>query len=106
MILDGRELEFYKYDGDYKPLLEKVRETLNEVAAGWTREQKDHCLEETEESFKVRRRGSLHPKPQTLTAVPAKARLISQLSQQTTVQYRDLTTFKVASHSSTACEVM
>ena len=54
MILDGRELEFYKYDGDHKPLLEKVRETLNEVAAGWTREEKDRCLEETEQSFKVR----------------------------------------------------
>ena len=54
MILDGRELEFYKYDGDFKPLLEDVRDKLNEVASNWSREQKDHCLGETEQSFKVR----------------------------------------------------
>lgn len=54
MILNRKELEFYRYDGDYKPMLENVRDRLNEVAASWTREQKDHCLEETEKSFKVR----------------------------------------------------
>lgn len=55
MILDGRELEFYKYDGDYKPLLEDVRDKLNDVALSWSREQKDHCLGETEQSFKVKK---------------------------------------------------
>ena len=54
MILEGQELEFYKYDGDYKPLLEGVRDNLNEVASSWDRDQKDHCLGETEQSFKVR----------------------------------------------------
>ena len=53
MILDGRELEFYKYNGDHRPLLEDVRDKLNEVASNWSREQKDHCLGETEQSFKV-----------------------------------------------------
>lgn len=53
MILDGRQLEFYKYDGDYKPFLEDVRDRLNVVADSWSREQKDHCLEETEQSFRV-----------------------------------------------------
>ena len=57
MILDGRELEFYKYNGDYKPFLEDVRDNLNEVASNWSREQKDHCLGETEQSFKVRTSG-------------------------------------------------
>ena len=54
MLLDKRELEFYKYDGDYKPMLEGVRNTLNDVAESWTREQKDRCLQETEKSFSVR----------------------------------------------------
>lgn len=52
MLLEGRELEFYRYEGDVREKLDAVRERLNEVAEGWTREQKDRCLAETEESFK------------------------------------------------------
>ncbi|KZV18884.1 heme oxygenase 1, chloroplastic-like [Dorcoceras hygrometricum] len=51
-ILDGKELEFYKWDGDLSQLLQNVRDKLNNVAQNWTREEKDHCLEETEKSFK------------------------------------------------------
>ncbi|CAL8470900.1 g10442 [Coccomyxa elongata] len=52
MILDSRELQFYKYDGDFRAKLDDVRAQLNAVAEGWTREEKDSCLEETEKSFK------------------------------------------------------
>ncbi|XP_019189601.1 PREDICTED: heme oxygenase 1, chloroplastic-like [Ipomoea nil] len=52
-ILNKKELEFYKWDGDLSQLLQNVREKLNKVADSWTREQKDHCLEETEKSFKL-----------------------------------------------------
>ena len=41
-----------QYDGDYKPMLDGVRQALNDVAEGWTREQKDHCLDETMMSFR------------------------------------------------------
>lgn len=51
-ILDKKELEFYKWDGDLSELLQNVREKLNKVAHSWTREEKNHCLEETEKSFK------------------------------------------------------
>ncbi|XP_078432390.1 heme oxygenase 1, chloroplastic-like [Wolffia australiana] len=51
-ILDNRELEFYKWDGDLSLLLQNVREKINAVAGDWTRDEKDHCLEETEKSFK------------------------------------------------------
>ncbi|KAB1209084.1 Heme oxygenase 1, chloroplastic [Morella rubra] len=51
-ILNGKELEFYKWDGDLSQLLQNVREKLNKVAEDWTREEKNHCLEETEKSFK------------------------------------------------------
>ncbi|KAI0491662.1 hypothetical protein KFK09_025922 [Dendrobium nobile] len=51
-ILDGKELEFYKWEGDLRQLLQNVREKLNEVANDWSREEKNHCLEETEKSFK------------------------------------------------------
>ncbi|CAH8389556.1 unnamed protein product [Eruca vesicaria subsp. sativa] len=51
-ILDGRELEFYKWDGELSKLLQNVREKLNKVAEEWTRDEKNHCLEETDKSFK------------------------------------------------------
>ncbi|KAJ4958697.1 hypothetical protein NE237_025808 [Protea cynaroides] len=50
-ILDNKELEFYKWDGDLSQLLQGVREKLNKVAESWSREEKNHCLEETEKSF-------------------------------------------------------
>ena len=57
MLLERHALEFYKYPkaegGDHRPLLEKVRASLDAVAEGWTREEKDRCLAETEESFKM-----------------------------------------------------
>ncbi|PSS13850.1 Heme oxygenase [Actinidia chinensis var. chinensis] len=53
MILDKKELEFYKWNGDLSQLLQGVRDKLNRVAESWTREEKNHCLEETEKSFKL-----------------------------------------------------
>ncbi|CAH9088054.1 unnamed protein product [Cuscuta europaea] len=52
-ILNKKELEFYKWDGDISQLLQNVREKLNKVSESWTREQKNHCLEETQKSFKL-----------------------------------------------------
>ncbi|KAL8206243.1 hypothetical protein R6Q57_009794 [Mikania cordata] len=51
-ILNGKVLEFYKWDGDLPLLLQNVREKLNKVAENWTRDEKNHCLQETEKSFK------------------------------------------------------
>ncbi|XVF48094.1 hypothetical protein PTKIN_Ptkin03bG0163700 [Pterospermum kingtungense] len=51
-ILDNKELEYYKWDGDLSQLLQNVRNKLNKVAECWTRDEKNHCLEETEKSFK------------------------------------------------------
>lgn len=50
-ILNKKELEFYKWEGNLSQLLQNVRNKLNEVASSWSREEKDHCLEETEKSF-------------------------------------------------------
>lgn len=51
MILDNKQLEFYKYESDVKELLNAVRDKINDVAEEWTREQKDKCLDETEKAF-------------------------------------------------------
>lgn len=53
MLLGGKQLQFYQWDGDVSQLLDGVRASLNELAEGWTREQKDHCLQETLDAFKV-----------------------------------------------------
>lgn len=51
-LINKKELEFYKWDGDLPQLLQNVRDKLNKVAQSWSREEKNHCLEETEKSFK------------------------------------------------------
>ncbi|CAL9238398.1 unnamed protein product [Arabidopsis halleri] len=51
-ILDNKELEFYKWDGQLSELLQNLSEELNKAAELWTREEKNHCLAETEISFK------------------------------------------------------
>eukprot|EP00267_Zea_mays_P053206 XP_020406319.1 heme oxygenase 1, chloroplastic-like [Zea mays] len=50
-ILNNKELEFYKWEGNLSQLLQNVRNKLNQVASSWSWEEKDHCLEETEKSF-------------------------------------------------------
>lgn len=57
MLLDRKQLAFYAYgeDGaaDYKPMLDAVRASIDALAAGWTRDQKDACLNETAKSFQM-----------------------------------------------------
>ena len=52
MILDGKALDFYQWAGSLEQSMAAVKESLNAVAEGWSREQKDRCLAETELSFK------------------------------------------------------
>ncbi|XP_028801254.1 heme oxygenase 1, chloroplastic-like isoform X2 [Neltuma alba] len=52
-ILDKKVLEFYKWDGQLAQMLQNVRDKLDKVAEEWTREEKNHCLEETKKSFKL-----------------------------------------------------
>ncbi|KAK4265196.1 hypothetical protein QN277_026279 [Acacia crassicarpa] len=52
-ILNNKVLEFYKWEGQLSQLLQNVRDKLNKVTEGWTREEKTHCLDETEKSFKL-----------------------------------------------------
>lgn len=52
-LLDGRELEFYKWEGDVKELLGAVSESIDELAATWTAEERQACLEETARAFQL-----------------------------------------------------
>jgi heme oxygenase len=49
--LEGWVGDFYKWDGDVKAMLNEVRARLNEAAEGWSREEKDACLNETPATF-------------------------------------------------------
>ncbi|XP_072971139.1 probable inactive heme oxygenase 2, chloroplastic [Typha angustifolia] len=51
-LLEGKELEFYKWDGDVQVLLKDVREKLNKLGEHWTREEKNKCLREAAKSFR------------------------------------------------------
>ncbi|KAL3747688.1 hypothetical protein ACJRO7_016484 [Eucalyptus globulus] len=51
-ILNNKDLEFYKWDGELKQMLQNLRDKINKITLGWTMEEKNHCLEETERSFK------------------------------------------------------
>lgn len=52
MLLDGRTLEFYKWEEDPKEvLLPALRSKIDALVSGWSREQKDTCLAETARSF-------------------------------------------------------
>ncbi|WVZ91442.1 hypothetical protein U9M48_037611 [Paspalum notatum var. saurae] len=46
-----RELEFYQWEGDLSLLQQNVRGKLNQVASGWSRAEKDTCLDEMEKAF-------------------------------------------------------
>ncbi|TVU46706.1 hypothetical protein EJB05_06257, partial [Eragrostis curvula] len=50
-ILEGRELEFYKWDTDVELLLKDAREKLNELSKHWTRKDRNLCLKEAGKCF-------------------------------------------------------
>jgi heme oxygenase len=51
-VLDGKELNFYQWD-DLDSSLQNTKDKLNAEAEKWSDEQKIHCLDETEQSFKM-----------------------------------------------------
>ncbi|XP_047942700.1 heme oxygenase 1, chloroplastic-like [Salvia hispanica] len=51
-ILNGKELECYKYEGELPQLLQNVRDKLNTLGERWSREEKNRCLDEFQNSFK------------------------------------------------------
>ncbi|KAL1190121.1 putative inactive heme oxygenase 2 [Cardamine amara subsp. amara] len=51
-LLEGKELEFNKWEGEAQDLLRGVREKLNMLGEHWTRDEKNKCLKETAKAFK------------------------------------------------------
>ncbi|CAA0830295.1 Probable inactive heme oxygenase 2-chloroplastic [Striga hermonthica] len=51
-LLEGRKLEFYKWEGDAEQLLTSVREKLNALGEHWSRDEKNKCLSEATKAFR------------------------------------------------------
>ncbi|CAN8314001.1 unnamed protein product [Cochlearia groenlandica] len=51
-LLEGKELEFNRWEGNAQELLRGVREKLNVLGEHWTRDEKNKCLKETAKAFK------------------------------------------------------
>ncbi|KAK1288167.1 hypothetical protein QJS10_CPB19g01668 [Acorus calamus] len=51
-LLEGKELEFYRWEGDMQEMMRDVREKLNMIGEHWSRDEKNRCLREAAKSFK------------------------------------------------------
>jgi hypothetical protein len=49
---DTPPLQFYTWQGELSEHMAAVRESINAVAEGWSKEEKERCLAETALSFK------------------------------------------------------
>lgn len=52
LLLDRKTLEFYKWDGDLNEIKGTVKESIEQMAQGWSREQKDMCIGATMDAFR------------------------------------------------------
>lgn len=52
LLLDRKTLEFYKWDGDLNEIKGAVKESIEQMAQGWSREQKDMCIGATMDAFR------------------------------------------------------
>lgn len=50
-LLQGKTLAFYQWEGDVKELLEGVRRSIDQLAQGWSQEERQACMEETQSCF-------------------------------------------------------
>lgn len=51
-LLQGRELEFCRWEGEEEESLRLVREKLNALGEHWTRDEKNKCLKEATKAFR------------------------------------------------------
>jgi heme oxygenase len=52
LLLEKKTLEFYKWDGDLNKIKETVKGSIEDMAASWSREEKDLCVDATASAFR------------------------------------------------------
>lgn len=51
LLLEKKTLEFYKWDGDLNKIKDTVKTSIEDMAASWSREEKDQCVDGTAAAF-------------------------------------------------------
>ncbi|EPS64860.1 hypothetical protein M569_09921, partial [Genlisea aurea] len=51
-LLEGKEMESFKWEGDAEESLREVRQKLNAIAEHWSREEKNKCLREATKAYR------------------------------------------------------
>ena len=52
LLLDKKTLEFYQWDGDLNEVKATVKGNIEKMAADWSREEKDMCINATKDAFR------------------------------------------------------
>jgi len=52
LLLDKKTLEFYKWEGNLNEIKSTVKGTFEKMAAKWSREEKDECINQTASAFR------------------------------------------------------
>eukprot|EP00558_Chaetoceros_sp_UNC1202_P005524 CAMPEP_0197243124 /NCGR_PEP_ID=MMETSP1429-20130617/8664_1 /TAXON_ID=49237 /ORGANISM="Chaetoceros sp., Strain UNC1202" /LENGTH=269 /DNA_ID=CAMNT_0042703277 /DNA_START=107 /DNA_END=916 /DNA_ORIENTATION=+ len=52
LLLEKKTLEFYKWNGDINVIKKEVKESIEDMAEKWSREEKDMCVEATMDAFR------------------------------------------------------
>jgi heme oxygenase len=68
MLLEGRTLKFYEWEGDVKQLIEDAKLKIDVLALTWSDAEKQACLEETLACFRYGGEVMVALKPPSVTA--------------------------------------
>lgn len=52
LLLEKKTLEFYKWEGDINQIKTSVKDSIEEMAEGWSRKERDECVNGTEAAFR------------------------------------------------------
>jgi heme oxygenase len=53
LLLDGRTLDFYKWDSDLNKLKAAVKDDIEAIAASWSEEERTACIDATPDTFRL-----------------------------------------------------
>lgn len=53
LLLNKRTLEFYKWDGDISEIKERVKDSIEEMAASWNEKERQECVDATAAAFRL-----------------------------------------------------
>ena len=52
LLLNKKTLEFYKWDGDLNAIKATVKESIEDMAAAWSSDERRECVDATPDTFR------------------------------------------------------